>query len=80
MGNGGINNTGRGTHRRKPSRRPTVRKVTVYDEEEGDDGFVTGETDEFEMANIRVKVHFFFGSNERERELTNLKFVAALPG
>lgn len=56
MGKGGISNVGGGTLRRKPTRRPTTRRVTVYDDEEGDDGFVTGETDEFEMANIRVKV------------------------
>ena len=30
--------------------------MTVYDDEDGDDGFVTGEYEEIEMANIRVKV------------------------
>jgi len=30
----------------------------AYDDEDGDDGFVTGECDEFEMANIRVKLHY----------------------
>jgi hypothetical protein len=56
MGKGGVNSAGRGTLRRKVTRRPTARRVTAYDEEDGDDGFVTGEYEEFEMANIRVKV------------------------
>ncbi|KAG9309819.1 hypothetical protein JVU11DRAFT_10198 [Chiua virens] len=42
-----------GTLRRKPTRRPTVRRVPVYDDE-NDDGFVN---DELEMATIRVKLH-----------------------
>ncbi|KAF8448682.1 hypothetical protein L210DRAFT_3756579 [Boletus edulis BED1] len=57
MGKGTSNNAG-GTLRRKVTRRPTMRRVTVYDDEDGDDGFVTGEYDEFEMANIRVKLHY----------------------
>lgn len=56
MGKGGLNNAGGGTLRRKVTRRPTTRRVTMYDDEDGDDGFVTGEYEEFEMANIRVKV------------------------
>ncbi|KAG8221351.1 NADPH oxidase regulator NoxR [Butyriboletus roseoflavus] len=55
---GGISNAGGGTVRRKPTRRGTTRRVKkVYDDDEGDDGFVTGENDE-EMANIRVKLHY----------------------
>jgi len=57
MGKGTSNNAG-GTLRRKVTRRPTMRRVTVYEDEDGDDGFVTGEYDEFEMANIRVKLHY----------------------
>ena len=45
-----------GTPRRKQTRRPMLRRVPVYDDDEGDDGFVTGEYDECEMTTIRVKV------------------------
>ncbi|KAH0829218.1 hypothetical protein J3R83DRAFT_2781 [Lanmaoa asiatica] len=58
MGKGSIGNPSGGTLRRKSARRPATRRVTMYDDEEGDDGFVTGENDEFEMANIRVKLHY----------------------
>lgn len=56
IGKVAFSNAGGGTLRRKLTRRPTTRRVTVYEDEDGDDGFVTGEYDEFEMANIRVKV------------------------
>lgn len=56
MAKGGFSNADGGTSRRKVTRRPTTRRVTVCDEEDGDDGFVTGDCDEFEVANIRVKV------------------------
>ncbi|KAF9228339.1 hypothetical protein BS17DRAFT_692483 [Gyrodon lividus] len=54
----GLNNGGGGTLRRKLSRRPTVRKKAMY--EEDDDGFVTGEYDEgpLELGNIRIKLHY----------------------
>lgn len=84
MGKGGVSNAGGGTLRRKPTRRPTTRRVKVYDDEEGDDGFVTGENDE-EMANIRVKVRFlrnaWFKKRKRRREwLTVFFLLATLPG
>ncbi|KAI9571706.1 hypothetical protein HD554DRAFT_2168957 [Boletus coccyginus] len=56
MVKGGFNNAGRGSPRRKVTRRPTTRRAMACDDE--DDGFVTGECDEFEMANIRVKLHY----------------------
>ncbi|KIJ65836.1 hypothetical protein HYDPIDRAFT_27064 [Hydnomerulius pinastri MD-312] len=56
MGTNNLNNGG-GTLRRKPTRRPTVRRATMYEEE--DDGF-SGEYDEgpFELNNIRVKLYY----------------------
>lgn len=54
MVKGGFNNAAGGSPRRKVTRRPTTRRAMACDDE--DDGFVTGECDEFEMANIRVKV------------------------
>ncbi|KAI9573193.1 hypothetical protein HD554DRAFT_2167476 [Boletus coccyginus] len=57
MAKGGFNNAGGGTPRRKVTRRPTTRRA-YDDEDDDDDGFVAGECDEFEMANIRVKLHY----------------------
>jgi len=59
MVNGGISiaEVGVGTSRRKLTRRPMARRVTMYDDDEGDDGFVAGEY-EIDMANIRIKLHY----------------------
>lgn len=69
MGKGGG-----GALRRKPTRRPTTRRVMMYDDEEGDDGFVTGDYDEFEMANVRVKVcsYGYFVPKKRNVDATRL--------
>ncbi|KAG0708579.1 hypothetical protein DFH29DRAFT_890953 [Suillus ampliporus] len=46
-----------GSLRRKPTRRPTQRRPrTTYEEEE--EGYVSGEYDEYEFSNIRVKLHY----------------------
>lgn len=50
-----IAGVGVGTPRRKLTHRPMARRVTMYDDDEGDDGFVADEY-EIEMANIRIKV------------------------
>lgn len=76
---GGFNNAGGRTLRRKMTRHPTRRRVTAYEDDDGDDGFVTGECDEFEMANIRVKVRPC-GCLVQENADANRPFVATLPG
>lgn len=52
MGKEGSSNAGGGAPRRKPTRRQTTRRVTIHDDDKGDQGF----DDAHEMANIRVKV------------------------
>jgi hypothetical protein len=79
MAKGVFGNAGGGTHRRKVTRRPTTRRVTVYDDEDGDDGFVTGECDEFEVVNIRVKVRPC-ECLVQENADANRPFAATLPG
>lgn len=61
-GNAGVHlhtgigkSSGSGMVRRKPSRVPGIRRGMVY-ETRDDEGFVAGNYDVFEMANIRVKV------------------------
>ncbi|KAF9225110.1 hypothetical protein BS17DRAFT_750579 [Gyrodon lividus] len=57
-GMGGPSGSVGETLKRKPRRRPTVRRMSMFEEEE--DGFVTEEYDEgpWELSNIRVKLHY----------------------